>query len=108
MCLYSIVTPAKLIWKSSYELVNESYVSCSATGYPAPCVFAEVHHAQNCSINYTNNYIKVDNYTGKALITFTRSGAFINCLSIRINCYSVDIQVMQMFNITSKYTYSYN
>ena len=76
-------------------------MSCSATGYPAPFVDAVVH--QNGSITYTYNYSIVGNYRGKLLITFTRSGVSMNCSSVKIDCYSVGIEGMQIFNIRSKY-----
>ena len=100
MLFYSIVKPKKLEWsKSVGPAINESYsISCSAIGYPAPFVYAEVRPRQNCSYNYTYQYVKVDNYRGKALITIPRVS--MKCLSVF--CHSGDIEDTQMLNVTSK------
>ena len=90
--------PERLEWsKSVGPAINESYnISCSAIGYPAPFVYAEVQPHQNCSYNYVYQYIKVDNYRGKALITIPRVS--MNCLNVF--CHSGNIENTQRLNVT--------
>ena len=90
--------PAILKWNMS-AIVNEGYsLSCSATGYPAPFVHAEVQPHLNCSHNYHYQFIEEDNYTGKAIITIDRVS--MECLNVY--CQSGDIDSVQALNFTSK------
>ena len=95
-----LVQPTTLEWNMSVgPVADESYsLSCSATGYPAPFVYFEVQPHENCSYTYRYRYIKVDSYTGKALITIPR--VYTNYL--RVYCHSGDINRTQTLNITSK------
>jgi len=94
------VQPTRIEWKMPIRIVvDESCnISCSATGYPAPFVYAEIQPYQNCSYIYAYQSVKVDNYTGKALITIFRVS--MNCL--RVYCYSDHIDDIQTLNVTSK------
>jgi len=95
-----LVQPTRMEWKVPIRsVVDESCnISCSATGYPSPFVHAVIQPHQNCSYIYANHYVKVDNYTGKALITISRVS--MNCL--RVYCYSDHIEEMHTLNVTSK------
>ena len=102
--LYAIVLvqPTTMEWDMSVgPVVDESYsLSCSATGYPAPLVHAEVQPYENCShmYSYDYQYSKVDSYTGKAIITIPRVS--MNC--IRVYCHSSDINGVQTLSVISK------
>ena len=105
-----LVPPTTLEWNISESVgpvVNESYsLSCSATGYPVPFLLAEIQPHENCSDSYVYRYTKVDDYTGKALITILR----VSMQCVRVYCYSniifghgmLTLNRMLTLNVTSK------